>query len=66
MTIEINGTPRELTTETTLADLLAELNLDARHLVIELNRQIITRQQHADTRLQDGDQLELVHFVGGG
>lgn len=66
MTIEINGAPRKLTVETSLAELLAQLNLDGRHLVVELNREIIPRQQHADTRLRDGDKLEIVHFVGGG
>jgi thiamine biosynthesis protein ThiS len=34
--------------------------------VVELNREIVRRPQLADTRVQPGDQLELVHFVGGG
>jgi thiamine biosynthesis protein ThiS len=50
----------------TLADLLNELRLDSRQVVIERNQAIIPRQRFADEFLADGDSLEIVHFVGGG
>ena len=50
----------------TVADLLRDLQLDPRTVVVELNRQIVRRPRLAETNLADGDTLELVHFVGGG
>jgi sulfur carrier protein len=35
-------------------------------VAIELNREIVSREQWPQTRLHDGDRLEIVHFVGGG
>jgi thiamine biosynthesis protein ThiS len=35
-------------------------------VAVELNRDIVTRDRWADTALNDGDKLEMVHFVGGG
>jgi thiazole tautomerase (transcriptional regulator TenI) len=64
--LTVNGEPRRLGGPTTLAHLLQELELDARGVVVELNRKIVRRPELADTRLQDGDAVELVHFVGGG
>jgi thiamine biosynthesis protein ThiS len=66
LTLTVNGEPRRLEGPATLADLLAGLGLDARGVVVELNRRIVRRPQLADTRLADGDVVELVHFVGGG
>jgi thiamine biosynthesis protein ThiS len=42
------------------------LGLDARTVVVELNRQIVRRPHLGDTALATGDTVELVHFVGGG
>jgi len=42
------------------------LNLDPRTVVVELNRQIVRRPALGATALEDGDSVELVHFVGGG
>jgi thiamine biosynthesis protein ThiS len=64
--ILVNGEPRRMPDPATLADLLRELSLDPRAVVVELNRQIIRRPQLLDTPLTDGDAVELVHFVGGG
>jgi len=62
----VNGDPRALPGPATLTDLLAHLRLDARMVVVELNREIIRRQFLSDRQLKDGDAIELVHFVGGG
>jgi thiamine biosynthesis protein ThiS len=64
--ILVNGEPRTLEGPATIADLLHELKLDPRMVVVELNRQIIRRPVLEATTLSDGDTVELVHFVGGG
>jgi thiamine biosynthesis protein ThiS len=64
--IMVNGEPRRFPGPATAADLLRHLGLDARTVVVELNRQIIRRPRLAETALADGDTVELVHFVGGG
>ena len=64
--ILVNGEPRRLPGPATAADLLRHLGLDARSVVVELNRQIVRRPHLGETVLADGDAVELVHFVGGG
>ncbi|HSR90120.1 MAG TPA: sulfur carrier protein ThiS [Gemmatimonadales bacterium] len=66
LTLTVNGEPRAIEGPATLADLLHQLDLDARMVVVELNREIVRRPRLADTGLQNGDSVELVHFVGGG
>lgn len=65
VTVTLNGSPKSVTTAT-LADLLADLQLEGKRLAVELNRQIIPRTQYAATALHEGDAIEIVHFVGGG
>jgi thiamine biosynthesis protein ThiS len=62
----VNGEPRQLQAPATLSDLLVRLGLDPRMVVVELNREIIRRGRLGEVALRDGDQVELVHFVGGG
>jgi len=50
----------------TLLELLAELALDPRAVVVEHNRHIVRRPSLGDVRVAPGDAIELVHFVGGG
>ncbi|HYF39158.1 MAG TPA: sulfur carrier protein ThiS [Gemmatimonadales bacterium] len=66
LAITVNGEPRRITGPATVADLLRKLQLDPRTVVVELNRQIIRRAVLGETKLGDGDAVELVHFVGGG
>jgi thiamine biosynthesis protein ThiS len=66
MRLTVNGESREVPAPATLLDLLQHLELDARLVVVEHNRAIVRRPRLAEVRLQDGDQVELVHFVGGG
>ncbi len=49
-----------------MAGLLADLGLDGRLVVVELNRQIVRRNEIEHVALEDGDRVEIVHFVGGG
>jgi thiamine biosynthesis protein ThiS len=66
LSVHVNGAPREFPQVRTLGELLRALELDARMVVVELNRVIVRRDALAATPLADGDQVELVHFVGGG
>lgn len=66
MQIEVNGKPREVADGASVADLLGELELDERLVVVELNRGIVRRNERRDVGLQAGDRIEIVHFVGGG
>jgi thiamine biosynthesis protein ThiS len=64
--VVINGEPRSIAPGVTLLELLAELALDPRAVVVEHNRQIVRRPALGDVRVAPGDAIELVHFVGGG
>lgn len=64
--IEVNGQPRRVPDRTSVANLLERLSVDRRTVVVELNRQILRRTELDDVRLESGDRVELVQFVGGG
>jgi thiamine biosynthesis protein ThiS len=66
MEIQLNGEPHEIAADTTIAELLAELQLDDRTLAVEQNLQLVPRTEHAGALLAEGDRLEVVTFVGGG
>jgi thiamine biosynthesis protein ThiS len=66
MQLVINGDTRRVERSETVEQLLAELGLDPRAVVVELNRVIIRRPALASTTLGEGDCVEIVHFVGGG
>lgn len=50
----------------TLAALIESLSMKPDRVAVELNRDIVPRDRWAETQLQEGDRLEVVHFVGGG
>jgi sulfur carrier protein len=66
MQVTVNGQSRELAEQTTIAELLAELELDPRTLAVECNLNLVPRAQHAETQLTAGDRVEVVTLVGGG
>lgn len=66
MRVMVNGEAREVAPGTTVSGLLAELGLHPRLVVVEHNREILDRAVLEATQVRDGDNLELVHFVGGG
>ena len=66
MKLQINGEEREMAEGLTLAALLEQLGMKADRVAVELNREIVRREAWAQTRLQEGDRLEIVQFVGGG
>lgn len=64
--VTVNGEARQLTAGSSVTDLVTALELSAGRLAIELNLSIVPRAVWAETQLQAGDKLEIVHFVGGG
>jgi thiamine biosynthesis protein ThiS len=62
----VNGETREMPGGLSLLDLLRRFQLDPRAVVVELNRSIVRRPALESTPVEDGDAVELVHFVGGG
>ena len=66
MEIHVNGQPHQLAESTTLAELVNQLDLEPRHIAIEVNLKLIPRADHVHYRLSDGDRLEVVTLVGGG
>jgi len=66
MNVIINGETRVLAPVETLAALVEQLEMKSDRVAIELNREIVPREQWAQTSVKDGDRLEIVHFVGGG
>ena len=64
--ITLNGKSRQVAAGSTVADLLAELDLDPRAVAVEHNRVIIKREAYSGAALSAGDNLEVVRFVQGG
>lgn len=64
--VVVNGSPRPAPRGATLQALIGELGLDADAVAVERNRKIVKRSEWSGTVLEDGDTLEIVHFVGGG
>ncbi len=65
LAIIVNGEPRR-TAPGSIADLVRSLELDPAKVAVERNRVIVPRSTLAEVALADGDELEIVHFVGGG
>ena len=67
MRIQINGEPREFPESSlSLAELLETLSLPPQRIAVEVNKTIVPRSQWEKTIVREDDQLEIVHFVGGG
>jgi len=64
--VVVNGGERAVPAGTSAADLLAALSLEPGAVVVERNREILARDALPSTTLEEGDRIELVHFVGGG
>ena len=66
MEVIVNGQPQRIADGTTVAMLLEQLEFEPRRVAVEVNLDLVPRGRHAETRLADGDRLELVTLVGGG
>jgi sulfur carrier protein len=66
LTILLNGEPYELKEPLTLAALLETLDIDPRRVAVEHNLTVVKRMRYEQTLVSEGDQIEIVNFVGGG
>ena len=66
MQIRLNGDPFELAGPLTISALLAQLQIDPRLVAVEHNLVVIKRQRYDTTEIGEGDEVEIVNFVGGG
>ena len=66
MTVQLNGDVRECQEGITIAGLVEELGLANKRIAVEVNRDIIPRDEYTNCRLKQSDEVEIVHFVGGG
>ena len=66
MKIRLNGDPHELAAPMTVLQLLDQLAIDPRIVAVEHNLTIIKRDRYGSTMIGEGDEVEIVRFVGGG
>ncbi|HWM77603.1 MAG TPA: sulfur carrier protein ThiS [Methylomirabilota bacterium] len=66
MRVLVNGEPMELPEGLSVDDLLLQLKVKREYTAVALNREITPKTQYADTRLKDGDKVEIVRPMGGG
>jgi thiamine biosynthesis protein ThiS len=64
--LSVNGESMNVPAGATIADLLRRLDLPAAHVAVEHNLRVVPRAEHASLRLNHGDRVEIVTFVGGG
>ncbi|RTR05575.1 sulfur carrier protein ThiS [Halomonas nitroreducens] len=66
MQIQLNGEARTLEADASVARLVEALGLTGRRIAVEVNEEIVPKSVHAETRLAEGDRVEIVHAIGGG
>ena len=66
LSVSVNGAALQVAEGVSIAGLLQQLGLDRRKVAVERNEEIVVRSTYGSTVLQAGDQIEIVHFIGGG
>jgi len=66
MTIKLNGDPHEIPGPLSVSALLEQLDIDARRVAVELNLDVVKKSAYASSLVKEGDEVEIVNFVGGG
>ncbi len=66
MQITVNGEPRQLDPDASIAVLLETLGLARAACAVEVNKELVPKRAHAERRLAEGDRIEIVTLVGGG
>lgn len=66
MKVKINGEEREIKENINLTELLKVLELPSERLAVEVNLNVVRRLNWEETKLNEGDKIEIIHFVGGG
>jgi sulfur carrier protein len=64
--IRLNGEPHDLPDRMSVLALLERLDVDPRTVAVELNRAVVRRPRYGETQIEDGAEVEIVAFVGGG
>jgi thiazole synthase len=64
--ITLNGKPRSVSTDLSIASLLQEMGLEPAHVAVEHNQEVIPRRTWPEAKIRDGDRIEVVTFMGGG
>ena len=62
----VNGERKQIGQSLNLRDLLLTLNLPTERVAIELNKDVIRKKDWVETTMSNRDQIEVIHFVGGG
>jgi thiazole synthase len=66
LSIRVNGEHRRVPGGTSLVEMINQLGLDPLRVAVERNLQVVPRSQLGEVQVEDGDDYEIVHFVGGG
>ena len=66
MKIKLNGEEHTVNEKTTISALLESFSLDKRKIAVEKNLEIVSRSKFDETFINDGDEIEIIHFIGGG
>ncbi len=66
MTIKLNGDPHEIPQPLSVTALLATLDIDPRRVAVEHNLAVVKKTAYDSAVIHDGDEVEIVNFVGGG
>tara|TARA_B000000437_G_scaffold210102_1_gene179762 strand:- start:138 stop:347 length:210 start_codon:yes stop_codon:yes gene_type:complete len=64
--IKVNGKIKRISENTRLSDLIKSLKIPIKKVAIELNQEIIDKKKLKNVKIQNGDKIEIVHFIGGG
>ncbi|HSM69325.1 MAG TPA: sulfur carrier protein ThiS [Xanthomonadales bacterium] len=66
MDVIVNGKAEQIDPDIAIDQLLDRIGLAGKRVAVELNREIVPRSLHTETRLKAGDRIEIVHAIGGG
>ena len=66
VTVLFNGQSHQVKEDSTITDLLSDAKVEIRFCAVELNLEIVSKDQYLSQRLKEGDQIEVVTLVGGG
>ena len=64
--VTVNGEPVETETEMTIKRLLESVDVPPNYLAVEINQEVVPREEHETQLVNDGDEIEVVTLVGGG
>jgi len=64
--VRVNGEERRFPAGMTISALLGDLEVSTPRVAVERNREIVPKAAYESTRIEEGDELEVVEFVGGG